>query len=48
MTKDLSQIQCYNGNKIGYIAKFCRTKKSNFATSTFENNFYTYLKTLLK
>jgi len=48
ITKDLSQTRCYNCNKIGHIARFCRTKKSNFTTSKFENNFYTYLKTLLK
>jgi len=48
MTKDLSQTRRYNCNKIGHIAKFCSTKKSNFTTITFENNFYTYLKTLLK
>ena len=48
MTKDLSQTRCYNCNKIGHIAKFCRKRKSNSTTSRFEKNFYAYLKTLLK
>ena len=48
MTKGLSQTRCYNCNKIGHIAKICRKRKSNSTTSRFENNFYAYLKTLLK
>ena len=47
MTKGLSQTRCYC-NKIGHIAKICRKRKSNSTTSRFENNFYAYLKTLLK
>ena len=33
MAEDLSQIRCYNCNKIGHIAKYCRNKKKSYYTS---------------
>jgi len=49
MTKEHSQIRCYNCNKIGHIAKYCHNrKKSNFTTSKFGYNFYRHPKTTLK
>jgi len=41
MAKDDSQIQCYNCNKIGHIAKYCHNRnKSNFKSNKFGHKFY--------
>ena len=43
--KHLSQIRCYNCNKIGHIAKYCRSrKKSNSKSRKFGHNFYKHQK----
>ena len=43
--KDLSQIRCYNCNKTGHIAKYCRNrKKSNSTTNEFGYNFHKHQK----
>jgi len=45
MAKDLSQIRCYNCNKIGHKAKYCRNrKKSNCTSNKFRHNFYKHPK----
>jgi len=45
VAKDASQIQCYNCNKIGHIAKYCHNRdKSNFKSSKFGHKFYKHQK----
>ena len=45
MAKDLSQIRCYNCNKTGHIARYCRNrKKSNCISSKFGHNSYKHRK----